>query len=409
MLSTLSFAMAGVLGSSFAYLLLAIAGVFRFARKTRRATVPCDLAPVTVLKPVCGLEPELLENLRSFCDQDFTSYQVIFGVRDPNDPAIPVIEKVIGEFPDKDLSLVVNERVIGGNLKVSNLANMFETARHDIIVIADSDMRVRRGYLHAVAAPFHKPEVGAATCLYSGAGDKNLASRIGAIFINDWFLPSALIPSLFGDLKFCFGATMAIRREVLTAIGGFEALANVLADDYMLGNATAGQGYKVALVPYVVENMVFERDLRSLFLHEMRWARTIRSVQPGGYALSFVTEVFPLSLLAAILVYIQTSAVSWAALPVIGALALRTTLHYVVQSRLADGRGFSPWMIPVSDLFSLIVRIGSFFGREVFWRGQVMTVRANSRLDPTIELSAARTKGLGTRNEDYLVSQPPHV
>ena len=150
--------MAGVLGSSFIYLLLAITGVLRFARETRRATVSPDWAPVTVLKPVCGLEPGLLENLQSFCDQDFTTYQVIFGVRDPKDLAIPIIEKVIGEFPDKDLSLVVNERVLGGNLKASNLANVFEMARHDIIVVADSDMRVRRDYLKAVATPFLKTE-----------------------------------------------------------------------------------------------------------------------------------------------------------------------------------------------------------------------------------------------------------
>ncbi|MCZ6586413.1 MAG: bacteriohopanetetrol glucosamine biosynthesis glycosyltransferase HpnI [Alphaproteobacteria bacterium] len=409
MLSAFAFAMAGVLGSSFIYLLLAITGVLRFARETRRATVSPDWVPVTVLKPVCGLEPGLLESLQSFCDQDFTTYQVIFGVRDPKDLAIPIIEKVIGKFPDKDLSLVVNERVLGGNLKASNLANVFEMARHDIIVVADSDMRVRRDYLKAVATPFLKTEVGAATCLYSGVGDKNLASRMGAMFINDWFLPSALISTLFVDLKFCFGATMAIRREALRAIGGFEALANFLADDYMLGNATAGQGYKVALVPYVVENMVFENNLRSLFFHEIRWARTIRSVQPGGYAMSFITDVFPLSLLAAITVYVQTSSLPWAVLPVIGALFLRTALHYVVQNRLAGGAAFSPWLIPARDLFSLAVRISSFFGREVRWRDQVMTVRTNSRLDPSLELSAARTKGPGARNEKDIVSQPTYV
>ena len=389
--SFLTFAMAGVLGASFVYLLLAIAVVLRFARATRRPTASSDWAPVTVLKPVCGLEPELLENLRSFCDQDFASYQVIFGVRDPNDPAIAVIEKIIGEFPNKDLSLVVDERVIGGNLKVGNLANMFRIARHDLIVIADSDMRVRRGYLRAVVTPFQNPDVGAATCLYSGVSDNNLASRLGAMFINDWFLPSALISALLGNLKFCFGATMAIRREVLTAIGGFEALANILADDYMLGNATDAQGYKVALVPYVVENMVFEKDLRSLFLHETRWARTIYSLRPGGYTLSFVTEAFPLSLLAAILVYAQTSSLPWAAMPVIGVLALRAILHYVVQTKLAGRKVFSPWLIPARDLFSLAVRIGGFFGHEVNWRGRVMTIRANSGLDPSLELSAART------------------
>jgi len=401
--------MAGVLGSSFVYLLLAMVGVMRFARKTRRANMARGLDPVTVLKPICGHEPELLENLRSFCDQDYTTYQVIFAVRDPNDPAIPVIKKVIGEFPDKDLSLVVNERVHGGNLKASNLANMFETARYNIIVVADSDMRVRRDYLHAVAAPFLNPEVGAATCLYSGTGGKNLASRMGAMFINDWFLPSALIPSLLVDLKFCFGATMAIRREVLSAIGGFEDLANYLADDYMLGKATSELGYKVALVPYVVENMVFEDSFRSLFLHEIRWARTIRSVQPVGYAMSFITEVFPLSLLAAITVYVQTSSLAWAALPVVVALGLRTALHYLVVTKLAGGGAGSPWLIPVRDVFSLVVRICSFFGRVVQWRGQVMIVRPDSRLNPTFRLTTQQTKGPDIQNEKDAVSQPTYI
>lgn len=409
MLSALLFATIAILGSSFIYLILAIAGVLRFARKTRRAIVSPDWVPVTVLKPICGLEPGLLENLRSFCDQDFATYQVIFGVRDPKDPAIPLIEKVIGEFPDNDLTLVVNQRIIGGNYKVSNLANMFDQARHDIIIIADSDMRVGRDYLRAVATPFLKTEVGAATCLYSGTGTGNLASRLGAMFINDWFLPSALIPTMFGELKFCFGATMAIRREALVAIGSFEALANVLADDYMLGSATVEQGYKVELVPYVVENMVSENNFRSLFEHETRWARTIRSVQPGGYALSFITEVFPLSLLTAVPVYLLTSSMLWAVLPVVGALALRTSLHYVVQTKLAGGVAYSPWLIPLRDLFSLAVRIGSFFGREVRWRDQVMTVRTNSLLDPALELSATRTKGHVVQNEKDAISQPTYV
>ncbi len=409
MLTAISIAMAGILGLSFLYLLSAIAGVLWFARKMRRATVSLHWAPVTVLKPVCGLEPGLIKNLRSFCDQNFTTYQVIFAVRDPKDPAIPIIKKIIAEFPDKDLSLVINKRVIGGNLKVSNLVNMFETARHDIIVIADSDVRVRRDYLRAIATPFLKSEVGAATCLYSGTGNKNLASRMGALFINDWFLPSVLISSLFADLKFCLGATMAIRREALMAIGGFEALANYLADDYMLGNVTAEQGYKVALVPYVVENRVFESNLRSLFHHETRWARTIRSVQPGGYAMSFITEGFPLSLLTAITIYAQTSSLPWAALPVICALSLRTTLHYVVQNKLAGGAALSPWLIPARDLFSLAVRIGSFFGQEVRWRDQVMSVHTNSCLDPSLELSTARMKEFGALIEKVSVSQPTNV
>ncbi len=383
MLSSFSFIAAAIFAAALAYMVLAVFGVWRFSRRLGPAVPNRDAwAPVTVLKPVCGDEPELYENLKSFCEQDYPAFQVIFGTRDPEDRAIAVIERLIAEFPGKDLVLVVDERVIGSNLKISNLANMYRRARHDIIVIADSDMRVGRGYLAAVATAFDDKAVGAATCLYSGVGGDNLASRLGAMFINDWFLPSALIATLFADLKFCFGATMAIRRDVLKEIGGFEALADVLADDYMFGHATAERGHKVALAPYVVENRVHEPGLRALFRHETRWARTIRSVQPGGYALSFVTETMAVSLLAAWAVYLETASPALAAIPVAAAMVLRWTLHFAVQRQLADGRALAPWLIALRDVFSLSVRIGSFFGRGVSWRGQELTVRAESRLDP---------------------------
>lgn len=410
MLSSFSFVVAGVFAAALAYMGLAIFGVYRFRRRLAGAgAAETALPPVTVLKPVCGLEPELFENLRSFCDQDYPDYQVVFGVRDPHDPAIAVIERLIAAFPARDLALVVDERAIGRNLKVSNLANMYASARHDLIVIADSDMRVNRTYLRAVAAAFDDAAVGAATCLYSGAGNANTPSRLGAMFINDWFLPSALIPALFVDLDFCFGATMAIRRDALAEIGGFEMLAGVLADDYMLGHATAGLGYKVALVPYVVENRVHEPSLRALFSHETRWARTIRSVQPGGYALSFVTETLPIALLAAAAAYLESASAALAAAPVGVALALRWMLHHAVQRELADGRNYSPWLIPLRDAFSLLVRIGSFFGRDVSWRGQEITVRENSRLDPLSLPRAPRPDKMEARDEKDVISQPAHL
>ena len=401
---------AAVYAAAIIYLLLAVVGTLLFAGRLRRAFMtPAFGAPVTVLKPVCGDEPELLENLRTFCVQEYPTYQVIFGVRDADDPAIPSIERLIAEHPETDIALVVDDRIYGRNLKVSNLINMFEKARHDIIVVADSDMRVGPGYLSAVAGAFGDPKVGAATCLYSGAGRTNLASRLGAMFINDWFLPSALIPTLFGELTFCFGATMAIRRDVLEETGGFEALAAVLADDYMFGNAAHRAGYKVTLVPYVVENRVFEPTLKALFRHETRWARTIRSVQPGGYAMSFITEALPISLLAAAAAYAETGSAQVTALPIGIALALRWVLHHAVQRGLANGGSYSPWLIPLRDAFSLCVRIGSFFGRDVTWRGQNMTVRAESRLDPLNSPRPSRSNEVEAHDEKDVVSQPTYL
>jgi len=372
-------AIALVLLSS-SYLVVAILGVRNFRSKLKAPESDRNWVPVTLLKPLCGMEVDLVENLRSFCDQDYGTFQVIFGVRDSDDPVIEVVNGIIEEFPDHDISLVVNDRTIGSNLKVSNLANMYEAARYDVVVIADSDMRVGRDYLKVVALPFEKNEIGAATCLYSGSARGGLASKLGAMFINDWFFPSALIPTMFGDLKFCFGATMAVRRDALQKMGSFEALANVLADDYMLGNLIAKQGYRIALVPYIVENIVHEPGLKALFLHEVRWARTIRSVQPGGYAMSTVTETLPLAVLASILLYMSPSSPLLIASPVLCVLALRLVLHGSVAGTVNGERTFSPWLVPLRDLFSFVVRICSFFGSKVHWREQVMVVQSNSHL-----------------------------
>ena len=240
---------------------IAIGRVLVFRQKTRRPVLSSNDLPVTVLKPICGIEYELAENLRSFCRQDYADHQVIFGVRDNDDPAIPVIEAVIREFPDRDISLVIDDQIIGSNYKISNLANMAKIAKHDVFVISDSDMRVSADYLQRVTAPFADSKVGASTCLYSGTPAKGLASRLGAMFVNDWFLPSALIPTMFGKLKFCFGATMAVRRNVLDELWWLSRPGRFPRRRlHARASLSSSSGYDVALVPYVVENVILEDD-----------------------------------------------------------------------------------------------------------------------------------------------------
>jgi ceramide glucosyltransferase len=365
---------------SIGYMTIAIGRVLVFRQKTRRPVLSSNDLPVTVLKPICGIEYELAENLRSFCRQDYADHQVIFGVRYNDDPAIPVIEAVIREFPDRDISLVIDDQIIGSNYKISNLANMAKIAKHDVFVISDSDMRVSADYLQRVTAPFADSKVGASTCLYSGTPAKGLASRLGAMFVNDWFLPSALIPTMFGKLKFCFGATMAVRRNVLESFGGFPALADFLADDYMLGKFVVEQGYDIALVPYVVENVILEEDLKGVFLHEIRWARTIRSVQPGGYAASITTEIIPLSIFAAFGALTMGSTAPMSLVPVAIALGMRTILHYAVCRGLTNGKSCGAWLIPLRDMLSFAVRLYSFCGTKVLWREREFVVLADNRL-----------------------------
>jgi ceramide glucosyltransferase len=380
MLEISSFAACVLVGLSLCYVMFAIMGVLRFGLGLKAAQNPSNPPPVTMLKPLCGMEPNLAENLRTFCRQDYDTYQIVFGVRDRNDPTIAIIKQIIEEFPERDISLVIDDRIIGTNYKISNLANMMAVAKHDILVVSDSDMRVRPDYLNAVAAPFKDETVGATTCLYSGHAIGGTPSKLGAMYINDWFLPSALLPTMFGAIKYCFGATMAVRRDVLDKIGGFDALASYLADDYMLGQLVVEKGYRVALAPYVVENIIYEPDMKGLFQHEIRWARTIRSVQPIGYTLSFVTEALPLSLIGALPLYFFTGSGLLAFALVLSALAMRTALHYAVSVAIPGQSTFAPWLIPFRDLLTVAVRVVSYFGSKVMWRESAFEIHADNQL-----------------------------
>ena len=356
------------------YVAFAIMRVLAFSRRAWPAQAPTP--PVTVLKPVCGMEEGLYENLRSFCEQDYPEYQVIFGVSDPDDPALAVIEKLIQALPEKDLSVVINERLIGVNRKVSNLANIYEKAKHNVLAIADSDMHVGPDYLRTVVAPFNDPQVGVVTCLYSGTARHGLASALGAAFINEWFLPSVLVALSFQPIRFCFGSTMVVRREVLEGIGGLDRLAPLLADDYMLGKLISDAGFKVHLSPYVVENTVHEPGFRDLFLHELRWAKTIFTVQPLGYSLSFVTYTIPMSLL-----FLAVAPSGYGVdIVAVAAILLRILMHYAARYSLGIKTPARPWLAPFRDILSFAVWGASFFYKNVHWRQHTFSIEDNGEL-----------------------------
>lgn len=360
-----------LVAGSLGYLAFALWRVARF-----RLDRPVDLGTppaVTILKPLCGVDAGLYENLRSFCVQDYPAFQVVFGVAHPDDPAVAVVRKLVSEFPDRDLALVIDPGVIGPNLKISNLANMYPAAKHGLLVIADSDMRVGPDYLRALVGVFGDPRVGAATCLYTGTPVGGIASAMAAAYINEWFLPSVLVALAFRKPAFCFGATMAVRREVLDRLGGFRRLAPVLADDYMLGKWVTDLGYQVRLAPYLVENIVLEPSLRSLLLHELRWARTVRSVEPVGYALSFITYAIPMALL-----FLAISFSAWGAEVVALTVLLRMTLHFVARRRLRLPGPAKPWLVPLRDLLCFGVWLASFGGSTVLWREHRFSVQNNS-------------------------------
>ena len=373
------------------YWLVAFASVV--LSRCPRPSTPEIAPPVTILKPLRGNDGQLYQNLRSFCIQDYRCFEIVFGVRHLHDPAVAVVERLRREFPGLELKLVADSRTIGTNLKVSNLANLVRHAKHDTLIVADSDMRVGPGYVRAVTWPLEDRRVGLVTCLYRGVPTSGLASQLGAMFINEWFLPAALIGTHLERLRHAFGATIAFRRDTLGSIGGFEAIADQLADDYMLGWLVSGRGLRVVLVPYVVENVVTERNLRTLFLHELRWARTFRTLRPLAYFCSLLTYGIPLSVL--------WLAASKGSGPACIALALHTALRAIGRLVLYRSLGqplpwSATWLVPVRDVGSFLVGVLSFLGRTVRWNDEAFRVHRGGRLERLVETGNQRRHARST-------------
>jgi ceramide glucosyltransferase len=362
----------------------------RLPRLTRSFAEHDSLPSVSILKPICGNDPELLENLRSFCAQDYPRFQIIIGIRDHDDPARAIVEQLLAEHPAHDIQLIINDRLWGSNYKVSNLINLYPAAKHDVFLVADSDMRVQPDYLRRVVGVFRDHRVGAATCLYYGTPLSGMISRLGSLYVNEWFLPSALVAGAIGRLRYCFGATMAVRRDALEAIGGFHALANFLADDYMLGRLLSDRGYRIALAPYVVENIIEEPGLRSLLLHELRWARTMRTVQPWGYGLSWITDTVPVTMLSGLAIDTLDGPLVLACSLPLTALLVRLWQHKATARLLGTANGSGLLELLIRDWLTLLVRLFSYTGRSVHWRRHDFSVNSAGQLgtgeSPTLAL-----------------------
>ena len=354
------------------YVGAAVLAALRFSRRPMGA--PPEGRPVSVLKPLYGAEPGLYENLRSFADQDYPDFQVVLGLRDRTDAALPVARALIEARPQHDIALIVDPQVSGSNLKVANLENMLPAARHDLIVIADSDMRVTRDYLAVVTAPLAHPETGIVTCPYKGVPDGGLWSRLAALQINYSFLPGALVGDWIQVGGGCFGATIALRREVLERIGGFGRLHHELADDHRMGSAVRSLGLKAVLSPYVVENRVSEPNIASLWRHELRWARTSRMMAPGGFAGSVVTHTVVLAALVGLVCEPIAAGALLAA-----SLLLRWGSAAAI-ARWLDLPRDGLWLLPLRDVLSFAVFLGSFCGRNVSWRDQFLRVGPGGRM-----------------------------
>lgn len=322
-----------------------------------------DFAPsVTILKPIACDETQLYENLASFCAQDYPEFEVVFCLHADDDPALPVVQRVAQAFPNARPRIAIGHNPAMANPKIANLAKPGAKANGEIVVIADSDVHVGRDYLRAICAEFATERTVAATCLYRGVPNDGVISRLGAAHIEDEFAPSVLVALALGPLRFCLGATMAVRKTVLDGIGGLAALGPYLADDHELGERASKFG-DVALARYVVETDVTETRLADLWSHELRWARTHRAQAFTGYFFSFLMYALPFAVLYAAVARTALSAVVLAVIA-----ALRLGVHVAARTALRVRRPSDWWLIPARDFLSIAVWLASLFGRSVRWR-----------------------------------------
>lgn len=358
-----------LLAAAAAYALLALIARRRWRARARRVAAPPAGRPVTVLKPLCGAEPHLYENLRSYCTQDHPAYQVLFALHGPDDPARGVAERLRAEFPAQDIRIVVDPRVRGVNLKVSSLANLLPHARHDWLLLADSDIAAPPDLLRRVTAPLADATVGVVTCLYRGRAAHGFWPRLGERFIDDWFAPSVCLARMAGSTDYAFGATIALRREVLDAAGGFTAIADEVADDWWLGEHSRRAGYRTVLSECEVVTDVTETRLADVAARELRWLRAIRAVAPLGYAFSFVCWTTPVVAAGWLLadggaVATGLAGTAVAARVAIAAEGTRSRRHLLGNTAL----------IPLRDGLSLVLWAAGLAGRAVRWRGQPMKI-----------------------------------
>jgi ceramide glucosyltransferase len=347
---------------------------FVLAFREERPADGAPQPPVTVLKPLHGTEPDLAARLVALCKQDYDGpIQVLCGARDSDASPLTAVRAARRAQPEASIELHVDPRQHGSNRKVSNLINMAPRVRHDTIVLSDSDIMVGPEYLRRITALLAQPRVGAVTCLYHGIGGEGLWARLSALAINTHFLPQAITGLTLKVTKPCFGATIAFNRSTFERIGGFNRFADELADDYAIGLAVRAAGYDVATAPFLVGHCCFEGSLRQLVRHQIRVARTIRSIDPIGYAGTIVTHPWPLALLG------MLSGGGAAVLLAVAVLASRLTLCRCVERRFGLPHE-NYWLIPLQDLIAFAVYVVSFFGANVHWSGADYRVATDGTL-----------------------------
>jgi len=342
-----------------------------FSLSERRAQPARMAAPLSILKPVHGRDPQFYKAIRSHATEDYPEFEMLFGVSDPYDAAIEDIERLQREFPERAISVrIVHTKA--PNAKVGVLAELAAHARYPLLLVNDSDITVEPGYLRAVTAPLEDPKIGLVTCLYRGHAD-SWAARVEALGIATEFAPSVLVARLLGVSEFALGSTMVFRAEALRRIGGFETIAGYLADDYQLGRHICELGYRIVFAPVVVETDLGGESWRQTWRHQLRWSRTIRVSRPGGYFGYVVTHATWWALVA------FAGHQWWAGGVALGARMIAGAMVglWILKDRLVATHF---WMIPLRDLFGFAVWLAGLFGHHVDWRDRRLRLRSDGRI-----------------------------
>jgi ceramide glucosyltransferase len=372
---------------SFAYYAVAIIAAARFFIRERRKPLGTFFPPISVLKPVRGVDFASYENFKSFCLQDYPEYEILFCANDLNDDAVPFIRRLIEEFPARRMRLLSGAPQPGSNRKVNNLALLVREAKYALLVQSDGDVRVGPNYLREIAASFDRSETGVVSCLYRGVTQNNLWAHIEALGAATDFSAGVLVAGWNGEVTFALGASVATTKSWLDKIGGYDALANVLADDYEIGNRVANASGRALVSREVVETMYPAMTFRDFWQHQLRWARTVRLCRPASYLGLLVTHGLFWALAGAV----ASGSVKAGTFFVAAHLLLRFTLAWTVGVWGMNDETVRKkwWLVPLRDALHFGVWVASFFSNRIVWGGSEFQLKANGDM---VALAATAAK-----------------
>jgi ceramide glucosyltransferase len=356
------------------YYTLATVAALRFFRRERARILPNYTPPVSLLKPVRGLDFGSYENFASFCRQDYSEYEILFAVNEDLDPAVPVIRRIIAEFPQRRIRLLVGAERLGANQKANKLARLAREAQYEVLVLTDGDVRVGPHYLQEVVAPLANQKTGAVTSFYRAIAAQNLWAELEAVGASSDFFAGVLMAEWMEGISFALGASIATTKPWLNKVGGFEAIANRLADDYELGHRIARAGGEVILSRERVWTMYPAQTLRGFWNHQVRWARTVRLSRPKSYLGLLFTQGLPWALLAAIVAPAKWIGVGFLLAYLFLRLAMAWTVgvwgvgDQVLHRRL--------WLVPLRDAIQFVIWLASFGSNRVRWAGVEYEIRS---------------------------------